>query len=117
MRHFVLSFCICCSFLLSVGNRFLVSIQQHKMSLSGGRESDEYIHLHSAALCSALSVCLCVLTHVCVHLLYIFMNVPVYLSLLLHGLFFFLHVCVSLYEHACMAVHVSVYMHLLVLVT
>lgn len=59
MRHFVLSFCVCCSFLLSVGNRFLVSIQQHKMSLSGGRESDEYIHLHSAALCSALSVCLC----------------------------------------------------------
>lgn len=62
MRHFVLPFCIRCSFLLSVGNRFLVSIQQHKMSLSGGTESDEYIHLHSAALCSASRVCLCVLT-------------------------------------------------------
>lgn len=57
MRHFVLSFCGCCSFQLSVGNRFLVSIQQHKMSLSGGSESDEYIHLHSAALRSGLCVC------------------------------------------------------------
>lgn len=54
-RHFVFSFCAVFSFLLSVGNRFLVSIQQQKMSLSGGTESDEYIHLYSAVLCSGLS--------------------------------------------------------------
>lgn len=63
MRHFVLYFCVCCSFLLSAGNRFLVSIQQHKMSLSGGRERDEYIHLYSVAPCSALSVSVCANTY------------------------------------------------------
>ncbi len=84
MRHFVLSFCICCSFRLSVGNRFFVSIQQHKMSLSGGSESDEYIHLHSAALCSALSarlrvstqtklLCVCVSMCACVCICYTYL--------------------------------------------
>lgn len=79
---------ICCSFLLSVGNRFLVSIQQHKMSLSGGSRSDEYIHLHS------LSVCLCVHTKACE---YIFMNVSV--SLLLNMSLFY--TCVWACMHGC----------------
>ncbi|CAB1453199.1 unnamed protein product [Pleuronectes platessa] len=32
------------------------SVPEHKVSLSGGSESDEYIHLYSAALCSVWSV-------------------------------------------------------------
>lgn len=64
MRHSVLYSFVCCSSMLSAGNRFLVSIQQHKMSLSGGRERDEYIHLYSVALCAVCEcVCVSVLTH------------------------------------------------------
>lgn len=112
MRHFALSFCICCSILLSVGNRFLVSIQQHKMSLSGGRESDEYIHLHSAVLCSAQSVCLCVHTKACVcaSVMHVYESICSLESITYHFVFLrmcawifvlvFMHGCTSGYVHA-----------------
>lgn len=76
MGYSVLSVCTCCSILLSVGNRFLASIQQHKMSVSGGRESDEYIHLYPPALslpltvhASAVHMCLCTLEFTAYHVI------------------------------------------------